>query len=245
MWYNENILRKRIGLYRKGMLRDMRILVIEDEKHLAEALSHLLRKNNYTVDVSNDGESGLDNALSDIYDVIVLDIMLPKLDGISILKEIRREGLTVPVILLTAKGDISDKVLGLDCGADDYLAKPFHTEELLARIRALGRRRGEIVRNDALTFGDISLNTQNMILKTDSAEVNLTLKECELMEYLMLHKEIVSSKEQIIEKLWGFDSEAEANHVEVYISFLRKKLKFIKSQTSIETVRGVGYRLEK
>lgn len=223
----------------------MRILVIEDEKHLAEALSHLLRKNNYTVDVSNDGESGLDNALSDIYDVIVLDIMLPKLDGISILKEIRREGLTVPVILLTAKGDISDKVRGLDCGADDYLAKPFHTEELLARIRALGRRRSEIVRNDALTFGDISLNTQNMILKTDSAEVNLTLKECELMEYLMLHKEIVASKEQIIEKLWGFDSEAEANHVEVYISFLRKKLKFIKSQTSIETVRGVGYRLEK
>lgn len=222
----------------------MRILVIEDEKHLAEALSHLLRKNNYTVDVSNDGESGLDNALSDIYDVVVLDIMLPKLDGISVLKEIRREGITVPVILLTAKGDIADKVKGLDCGADDYLAKPFDTEELLARIRALGRRRGVIVNNDALSFGDISLNTQTMVLKTDTHEVSLTLKECELMEHLILHKDVVASKEQIIEKLWGFDSEAEANHVEVYVSFLRKKLSFIHSHISITAVRGVGYKLE-
>ena len=222
----------------------MRILVIEDEKHLAEALSHLLRKNNYTVDVSNDGESGLDNALSDKYDVIVLDLMLPELDGISVLKEIRREGLDVPVILLTAKGDIADKVRGLDCGADDYLAKPFNTEELLARIRALGRRRGVIVSGDALSFGDISLNTQSMTLSSGSAEVSLTLKECELMEYLILRKDAVASKEQIIEKLWGFDSEAESNHVEVYISFLRKKLKFIKSRTAINTIRGVGYRLE-
>ena len=183
----------------------MRILVIEDEKHLAEALSHLLRKNNYTVDVSNDGESGLDNALSDIYDVVVLDIMLPKLDGISVLKEIRREGITVPVILLTAKGDIADKVKGLDCGADDYLAKPFDTEELLARIRALGRRRGVIVNNDALSFGDISLNTQTMVLKTDTHEVSLTLKECELMEHLILHKDVVASKEQIIKYSKEFD----------------------------------------
>lgn len=223
----------------------MRILVIEDEKHLAEALSHLLRKNNYTVDVSNDGESGLDNALSDIYDVVVLDIMLPKLDGISVLKEIRREGITVPVILLTAKGDIADKVQGLDCGADDYLSKPFDTEELLARIRALGRRRGVIVNNDALSFGDISLNTQTMVLKTDTHEVSLTLKECELMEHLILHKDVVASKEQIIEKLWGFDSEAEANHVEVYVSFLRKKLNFIHSNIAITAVRGVGYKLER
>lgn len=222
----------------------MRILVVEDERHLAEALSHILRKNKYTVDISNDGESGLDNALSDIYDVIVLDIMLPKLDGISILKSIRKEGLETPVILLTAKGDISDKVLGLDCGADDYLAKPFNTDELLARIRALSRRRGNIVNNDSLEFGDISLNTEKLLLKSQTAEINLTLKECELMEYLMLHKDMVSSKEQMIEKLWGFDSEAESNHVEVYVSFLRKKLKFIKSKTAINAVRGVGYKLE-
>ena len=206
----------------------MRILVVEDELHLSEALSHILKKNNYTVDVANDGETGLDNALSGIYDVIVLDIMLPKTDGITVLKTLRSEGFDTPVILLTAKNEISDKVLGLDSGADDYLAKPFNTEELLARIRALGRRRGEIVSNtNTISYGDITL----------------TLKESELLEHLMLHKEIVCSKEQIIEKLWGFDSEAESNHVEVYISFLRKKLAFVHSKVSINTVRGVGYTL--
>lgn len=223
----------------------MRILVVEDEIHLAEALSHILKKNNYTVDVSNDGESGLDNALSDIYDVIVLDIMLPKMDGITVLKKIRAEGLDVPVILLTAKGEIADKVHGLDSGADDYLAKPFNTEELLARIRALGRRRGEITdNNNLLQFGDITLNTSTLKLSGSTNEINLTLKEFELLEYLILHKNIVASKEQIIEKLWGFDSEAESNHVEVYVSFLRKKLKFVHSHVSINAVRGVGYILK-
>ncbi len=222
----------------------MRILVVEDELHLAEALSHILKKNNYTVDVSNDGESGLDNALSGIYDVIVLDIMLPKIDGITVLQSIREEGFDTPVILLTAKSEISDKVLGLDSGADDYLAKPFNTEELLARIRALGRRRGEIVANtNTISYADIILNTQTLKLTVGSSEISLTLKESELLEYLMLHKELVCSKEQIIEKLWGFNSEAEANHVEVYVSFLRKKLAFVHSKTMIKTVRGVGYTL--
>jgi DNA-binding response OmpR family regulator len=222
----------------------MRILVVEDEAHLAEALSHILKKNNYTVDVSNDGESGLDNALSDIYDVIVLDIMLPKMDGITVLKNIRAEGLDVPVILLSAKGEISDKILGLDSGADDYLAKPFNSDELLARIRALGRRRGEIANNNQLQFGDITLNTSTLNLKSGTNEINLTLKEFELLEFLIIHKNIVASKEQIIEKLWGFDSEAESNHVEVYVSFLRKKLKFVHSNVSINAVRGVGYILK-
>jgi DNA-binding response OmpR family regulator len=222
----------------------MRILVVEDEAHLAEALSHILKKNNYTVDVSNDGESGLDNALSDIYDVIVLDIMLPKMDGITVLKNIRAEGLDVPVILLSAKGEISDKILGLDSGADDYLAKPFNSDELLARIRALGRRRGEIANNNQLQFGDITLNTSTLNLKSGTNEINLTLKEFELLEFLIVHKNIVASKEQIIEKLWGFDSEAESNHVEVYVSFLRKKLKFVHSNVSINAVRGVGYILK-
>lgn len=222
----------------------MRILVVEDELHLSEALSHILKKNNYTVDVSNDGESGLDNALTGIYDVIVLDIMLPKMDGITILKTIRQEGIETPVILLTARGEISDKVKGLDSGADDYLSKPFNTDELLARIRALSRRRGEIVTgNNTIECGDITLNTSNLLLSGVHGEITLTLKESELLEYLMIHKRIVCSKEQIIEKLWGFESDAEANHVEVYISFLRKKLKFIHSKVQINTVRGVGYTL--
>lgn len=222
----------------------MRILVVEDELHLSEALSHILKKNNYTVDVSNDGESGLDNALTGIYDVIVLDIMLPKMDGITILKTIRQEGIETPVILLTARGEISDKVKGLDSGADDYLSKPFNTDELLARIRALSRRRGEIVTgNNTMECGDITLNTSNLLLSGVHGEITLTLKESELLEYLMIHKRIVCSKEQIIEKLWGFESDAEANHVEVYISFLRKKLKFIHSKVQINTVRGVGYTL--
>ena len=222
----------------------MRILVVEDELHLAEALSHILKKNNYTVDVANDGEAGLDNALSGIYDVIVLDIMLPKMDGITVLETLRSEGFDTPVILLTAKGEISDKVRGLDSGADDYLAKPFNTEELLARIRALGRRRGEMVSNtNTLSYGDITLNTSTLKLTNGANEISLTLKESELLEYLMLHKEMVCSKEQIIEKLWGFESEAEANHVEVYVSFLRKKLAFVQSKATISTVRGVGYTL--
>lgn len=222
----------------------MRVLVIEDEKRLCEALVQLLKKQNYTVDSDNDGESGLDDALSGIYDVIVLDIMLPKLDGISVLREIRSEGLNVPVILLTAKGEISDKVNGLDAGADDYLPKPFNTEELLARIRALGRRRGDIVEPSALECGDINLDTQALKLRCGADEITLTRKESELLEYMILHKNMVSSKELIIEKLWGFDSEAEANHVEVYISFLRKKLKRVHSSVSIDTVRGVGYKLK-
>jgi two-component system, OmpR family, response regulator ArlR len=219
----------------------MRILVVEDELHLAEALTQILKKNNYTVDTVNDGEAGLDNALSNIYDLIILDIMLPKMDGISILKEIRKEGLGVPVILLTAKGEISDKVAGLDSGADDYLPKPFAAEELLARIRALSRRKGEVFADNNLTFGDIELNISTLKLTKGSKEVKLILKESQLLELLITRKNSASSKELIIEKLWGFDAEVEHNHVEVYISFLRKKLLFLNSRVIINTVRGVGY----
>lgn len=222
----------------------MRILIVEDELHLAEALTQILKKNNYTVDAVNDGESGLDNALSNIYDLILLDIMLPKMDGISILKKLRKEGISTPVILLTAKGEISDKVVGLDSGADDYLAKPFATEELLARIRALSRRKGEVLPDNTLKFGDIELNTANLKLSKGSKDVKLILKESELLEFLIARKNTVTSKELIIEKIWGFDSEVEHNHVEVYISFLRKKLAFLNSEVTINTVRGVGYVLE-
>jgi len=222
----------------------MRILIVEDELHLSEALTQILKKNNYTVDSANDGECGLDNALSNIYDLIILDIMLPKMDGISILKNIRKEGISTPVIFLTAKGEISDKVAGLDSGADDYLAKPFATEELLARIRALSRRKGEVLPDNTLQYEDIELNTATLKLSKGSKDVKLILKESELLELLILRKNAVASKELIIEKLWGFDSEVEYNHVEVYISFLRKKLLFLESRVSINTIRGVGYSLE-
>lgn len=223
----------------------MRILLVEDELHLAEALVQILRKNNYTVDAVHDGEAGLDNALSNIYDLILLDIMLPKMDGISILKEIRKEGLGVPVILLTAKGEISERVAGLDSGADDYLPKPFATEELLARIRAMSRRKGEVAPDNTIKYGDLELDTSTLKLICGAKEVKLILKESELLELLISRKNSAISKEMIIEKLWGFDAEVEHNHVEVYISFLRKKLVFLNSEVVINTLRGVGYILEK
>jgi len=222
----------------------MRILLVEDEKHLAEAVSQILKKQNYTVDMTHDGEDGLDCALAGIYDVIILDIMLPKMSGLEILKTIREENILTPVLLLTAKGEIQDRVKGLDSGADDYLSKPFATEELLARIRAISRRKGEIVSTDGLKFGDITLNTTSLLLSKGDKEMKLTLRESELLEFLMMRSGLIASKELIIDKLWGYDSQAEHNNVEVYISFLRKKLKYLQSTVLISTTRGVGYSLE-
>lgn len=222
----------------------MRILIVEDEVNLAEALVQILRKNNYSVDAVHDGKEGLDFALSGIYDLLLLDIMLPGMDGISILKELRSEGVATPVIMLTAKGEIDDKIAGLDFGADDYVAKPFSTGELLARIRAALRRKGEVVPEDTLKLGDIELNTSTLKLSCQGKELKLILKESELLELLLTRRQAVTSKEQIIEKLWGFDSEAEHNNVEVYISFLRKKLTFLNASVRISTIRGVGYVLE-
>lgn len=222
----------------------MRLLLIEDEIHLAEAISQILKKNNYTVDMVHDGEAGYDYGMSQIYDMILLDIMLPKMNGIEVLKALRKSGVTIPILMLTAKGEIGDRVTGLDSGADDYLPKPFATEELLARIRALFRRKGDIQTSIEMAIGDISLNPSTLILAKDSHTIKLTLKESELLEYLILRKGLIASKELIIDKLWGYDSEAEHNNVEVYISFLRKKLNFLKSNVSITTTRGVGYALE-
>ncbi|WP_339200076.1 response regulator transcription factor [Paenibacillus sp. FSL H7-0940] len=222
----------------------MRILIAEDEVHLAEAVSQILKKNNYSVDMVHDGRSGLDYAQSGIYDLLLLDIMMPEMDGITVLRKLRSEGNHTPVILLTAKGELSDKVTGLDYGADDYIAKPFATEELLARIRAALRRKGEVVPEDGLKFGDIELNTTQLKLSVQGKEIKLNLKENELLELLIARKQAITSKEQIIEKLWGFDSEVEYNNVEVYISFLRKKLTFLNSAVRINTIRGVGYVLE-
>ncbi|MHC1748563.1 MAG: response regulator transcription factor [Cellulosilyticaceae bacterium] len=221
----------------------MRILIVEDERQLADALSEVLRKNNYTVDVAYDGEAGLDCALSEIYDIIVLDVMMPKKDGISILKEIRKKGFTIPVILLTAKGETEDKVIGLDSGADDYLTKPFKTPELLARLRVLSRRKGEIMASNTLSYGDIELNPHTLSIYCDKKSFKLTLKETQLLELFIETKNTTLSKNKIIEKIWGFDSDADDHYAEVYISFLRKKLSQLNSKVSIQTIRGIGYKL--
>lgn len=222
----------------------MKVLLVEDEKQLAEALMQILNKNKYMVDGVYNGEDGLDYALTGIYDVIILDIMLPKLNGLEILKKIREENISTPVILLTAKGEVSDKVKGLDCGADDYLPKPFSTDELLARLRALTRRKGEVINDDTLSFGDFSLNLSTYILEGNNGNVRLTLKEVEILKYFLLRPGRVVSKEDLIIKIWGYESEAENNNIEVYISFLRKKLQYIGAEAKISTIRGVGYKLE-
>lgn len=222
----------------------MKILIIEDEIHLSEALTQILKKHQFQADAAHDGRSGLEYALTGIYDLILLDIMLPEMDGITVLRTLRNKGIGTPVILLTAKGEVSDKVAGLDHGADDYVAKPFATEELLARIRAVLRRKGELMMDDVIKFGDIELYPANHKLVCRDKELKLNLKENELFELLLSRKNAITSKELIIEKLWGFDADVEYNNVEVYISFLRKKLTFLNSNVRINTIRGVGYALE-
>ena len=221
----------------------MRILLVEDEIHLAQALTEILKKNTYNADAVYDGKSGLEFARSGVYDLIILDIMLPKMTGIEVLKNLRADKNSVPVLMLTAKDEIEDKVAGLDYGADDYMTKPFSTDELLARVRALLRRKGEVI-DDEVTFGDISLKVKKNELTSGSNQVKLSLKEFQIMELLMYNPEQILTKERIIDKIWGGDSEAEYNNVEVYISFLRKKLQFLGARTEIKTVRGVGYSLE-
>lgn len=222
----------------------MRILVVEDEEAIADALVHILTKNKYIADACYDGESGLDNALTGIYDIILLDIMLPKINGLDVLKQLRDNKIDTPVLMLTAKDEIPDKVKGLDFGADDYMTKPFSFDELLARIRCLYRRKTNISYENILKFNDISLNLQTYEISSESQSFKLGLKEFSIMELMLQNPNRVFSKESLIEKVWGYESDAEYNNVEVYISFLRKKLSHINARTAIKTVRGVGYRLE-
>ena len=222
----------------------MRILIVEDEIRLSEALEQILKKENYTVDVAHDGETGLHAALAGIYDLILLDIMLPKIDGIAVLRRIRDQGISTPVIMLTAKGDVSDKVQGLDSGADDYVPKPFDTKELLARVRATSRRRGKVPPDATLSFGDITVDPGTLVMSTSTKEIKLNLKEKELLELMILRSNTATPKDYIIERVWGTYSDATDNNVEVYVSFLRKKLSFVESSVRIVTIRGVGYRLE-
>ena len=222
----------------------MKLLLVEDEKQLSEALQQILIKNKYTVDAVYNGDEGLDYALTDVYDVIILDIMLPKLNGIEILKIIRKRKISTPVILLTAKGSIEDRILGLDSGADDYLPKPFSPDELLARLRALTRRNGDFINENILEFSDIKLNLSTYDMEVNDNSITLTQKEFEILKYFMQRPKLVVSKDDLITKLWGFDSDIEHNNIEVYISFLRKKLAYVESNVKITTIRRVGYRLE-
>ncbi|MBQ7961064.1 MAG: response regulator transcription factor [Clostridia bacterium] len=221
----------------------MRILIVEDEHSLADAVTAILKKEQYFVDAVYDGRDGLDYAMSGIYDLILLDIMLPKMNGLDVLREIRKNNISTPVMLLTARTEIDDKIKGLDCGADDYLTKPFNKGELLARVRALTRRKGEIPSNE-LAFGDIILNQSTYELSCGTLSVKLGAKEFRIMQMLMFAPKNIISKDEFIEKIWGYDSEAEYNSIEVYISFLRKKLGAIKSTIQIKASRGIGYYIE-
>lgn len=219
----------------------MRVLVVEDEVRLAATLQDLLELNGYTVDVCHDGEAGLDNALTSIYDVILLDVMLPKLDGFTVLRRLRAEGSTTPVLMLTARSELTDRVNGLDSGADYYLTKPFEPKELLACIRALTRRQPELHSSDVLSFGDLKLDKSTFELNCQERSVRLSRKEYDMMELLMRNRDMVITKETLLLKIWGYESDAEDNNVEVYISFLRKKLEHLHSQVKIKTIRMVGY----
>jgi len=222
----------------------MKVLIVDDEKRLADAVAQNLRRQNFDTDIAYDGEKGLYDALSGVYDIILLDIMMPKKDGLSVLAELREEGIQTPVILLTALGEVEDRVCGLDSGADDYLPKPFRTEELVARIKAVMRRRGAFRRDGVLAFGDIELNPLSLILTRDEKSFTLTQKESRLLEYLIENKNIRLSSDSIIEKIWGYDSDAEDGNVQAYMSFLRKKLAALGSGVHIGNVRGSGYMLE-
>lgn len=222
----------------------MKLLVVEDEIQLADALSEILRRNKYSVDTVYNGIDGLDNALTGVYDCIILDIMLPGMNGLEVLGNIRAEKISTPVLLLTARSEIEDKINGLDCGADDYLTKPFVTGELLARIRALTRRKGEIIDDNKLDYNGLELIKSTLSINWKGSDVKLSLKEYQIMELLIANPHQILPKERIIEKIWGYESDVEYNNIEVYISFLRKKLSIISAPVQIKTARGIGYFLE-
>ena len=222
----------------------MRVLIVEDEYSLAELVSERLKKERYTVDVSHDGEDGLYNALTGIYDLILLDIMLPKKDGLEILREIRAEGVTSKVIMLTAKGELDDKLKGFSEGANDYVPKPFHIDELVARINA--QLRITSVVKDKLEYGNIILDYDiPAVVNKDTGEsIKINNKEFQLTEYFMMNHDQVLSKEMIFDRVWGMDNDSLSNNLEAYISFVRKKLRVLEADVTIKTVRNMGYRME-
>ena len=223
----------------------MRILIVEDEKLLADALSEILTNEKYMTDTVYGGLDGYGYAKSGIYDCIILDCMLPGLDGISITKKLRQEKIDTPILMLTAKDTVRDKVAGLDAGADDYMTKPFSTDELLARVRTLTRRRGEVILNE-LEFNGITLcfDTCELINSKNSKKIRLSYKESEILKIFLASPGIIIPKDNLITKVWGYDSDASDNNVEAYISFIRKKLSFIGATCQISSVKKLGYKLE-
>lgn len=220
----------------------MRILLCEDERDLSDALSAILKHNNYSVDQVYDGLEALDYLEASNYDVVILDIMMPKLDGVEVLRRLRASGSDIPVIMLTAKSQIEDKILGLDSGADDYLTKPFDSSELVARLRAITRRVSTALQS-VLTLGNTNLDTASFVLSTENGSVTLTNKEFQIMEYFILNSGNVISADSFMEKIWGYDSDTEINVVWVYISYLRKKLSSLGSNLKIKVSRNIGYSL--
>lgn len=221
----------------------MRLLLAEDEKSLSKAIITILQKNNYSADAVYDGKEALDYLASGNYDGVILDIMMPKLDGISVLKKLREQGNKIPVLMLTAKSEVDDKVLGLDSGANDYLTKPFNTKELLARIRAMTRNLNEQM-DSKIKFGNIVLDRATFELSSPDGNFRLANKEFQMMEMLMMNPRCLISAERFLEKVWGYDSEVEINVVWVYISYLRKKLAALHANIQIKAQRNAGYSLE-
>ena len=221
----------------------MRVLIVEDEVRLAEALGQIMAEHRYQTDMVHNGADGLDYALTGQYDVVILDVMLPGLSGFEVARRLRAAHNSTPILMLTARDEMPDKIAGLDHGADDYMTKPFDIGELLARVRALTRRQGEVI-GEQLTAGDLTLELSTRCLRQGDKSVRLGFKEFDVLRQLMVHPRAVVPKEDIIARVWGLDSDAEDNNVEVYISFLRKKLSFLESNVSIGTVRKVGYYLE-
>lgn len=224
----------------------MRILIVEDEYNLADAISSKLKREKYTVDIITDGEEGLYHALTDIYDLIILDVMLPNKNGFEILKALRENQVKSKVIMLTARSSLEDKLDGFDKGANDYLTKPFHMDELLARVNAQLKSPENLEKKGVLEFGDLELHLTSSVLncKTTRNHIELVCKEFQLLEYFMKNPNQILSKEQIYDKVWGIDNEILSNNLEAYLSFLRKKLKAIGSNVNIKSSRGLGYRLE-
>ena len=222
----------------------MNILIVEDEKRLADALHQILLEQKYMADVVHDGKDGLLYAESGIYDCIILDIMLPSMNGFEIVSQLRQKNITTPVLMLTAKDSISDKVRGLDSGADDYMTKPFSSDELLARLRVVTRRKGEVIL-DEMKFADIVLHISMCELSNEQSakSIHLNFKECEMLKMFMARPEVIISKEELITRVWGYDSDAGDNNVEAYISFLRKKLFFVESKAEILSAKKLGYKL--
>lgn len=221
----------------------MRLLLAEDEKALSKALVAILERNNYSVDAVYDGQSALDYLEMDNYDAVILDIMMPKVDGLTVLRKVREKGNLIPILLLTAKSEVDDKVEGLDAGANDYLAKPFHSKELLARIRAITRTQAAQT-NSKLTMGNVTLNRATFELSTVKGSFRLANKEFQMLELLMCNPHQLISSERFLEKIWGYDSEAEIHVVWVYISYLRKKLSALHADVQIKATRNAGYSLE-